>query len=198
MSKITKTAMSLLLSTIILSGCLGGFSPNANFYTLSSDDRVEMEPMSLRKMTIQIQNVEIPDYLAQPQIVTRDTNQVEIRKNEFNRWGAPLGEIIQHTIASDISAFLPQAQVRISDSVYVPEAYNVAVEITRLDGTWEHKAVIEGWWQISDKNGKVLASSRTLLKTPLGKEDYVALVEAESILVAGLSQEITQALLSLK
>ena len=81
MSKITKTAMSLLLSTIILSGCLGGFSPNANFYTLSSDDRVEMEPMSMRKMTIQIQNVEIPDYLAQPQIVTRDTNQVEIRKN---------------------------------------------------------------------------------------------------------------------
>lgn len=194
MSKITKTATALLLSSIILSGCFGGFSPNANFYTLSADDRVEIVPVSQKKISVQIQKVSIPDYLSQPQIVTLNKNKVEIKKNEFNRWGAPLGDIIQRTLAADISAMLPKAKVKMAGEVYVPENYNIEVNISRLDGTWDDVATLEGWWQITDKNGNQLTSSRTYLTTPLGGENYVALVEAESALIAGLAQEVSRSL----
>ena len=88
---------------------------------------------------------------------------------------------------------LPKAKVKMAGEVYVPENYNIEVNISRLDGTWEDVATLEGWWQITDKNGKQLTSSRTYLTTPLGGENYVALVEAESALIAGLSQEISSA-----
>lgn len=194
MRKITQTAAAILLGSIVLSGCFGGFSPNANFYTLSADDRVEIIPVSQKKMSVQIQDVSIPDYLSQPQIVTLNKNKVEIKKNEFNRWGAPLGDIIQRTLAADISAMLPKANVKMAGEVYVPENYNVEINISRLDGTWNDTATLESWWQITDKNGNQLTSSRTYLTTPLGEENFVALVEAESALIAGLAQEISQSL----
>ena len=194
MRKITQTAADILLGSLVLSGCFGGFSPNANFYTLSADDRVEIIPVSQKKMSVQIQDVSIPDYLSQPQIVTLNKNKVEIKKNEFNRWGAPLGDIIQRTLAADISAMLPKANVKMAGEVYVPENYNVEINISRLDGTWNDTATLESWWQITDKNGNQLTSSRTYLTTPLGEENFVALVEAESALIAGLAQEISQSL----
>ena len=72
--------------------------------------------------------------------------------------------------------------------------YNVEINISRLDGTWNDTATLESWWQITDKNGNQLTSSRTYLTTPLGEENFVALVEAESALIAGLAQEISQSL----
>ena len=105
-----------------------------------------------------------------------------------------MGDIMQRTLAADISAMLPKANVKMAGEVYVPENYNVEINISRLDGTWNDTATLESWWQITDKNGNQLTSSRTYLTTPLGEENFVALVEAESALIAGLAQEISQSL----
>lgn len=193
---IKKWRQAALAGAIIaLSGCFGGYSPNSTFYTLSTP--MEVQALSQKTFDIQIEKIELADYLQQPQIVTIDSNRVEIVKSEFNRWGAPLSDIIQRTLAADIAQYLPQAQIRTVDSIYKPAAYNINVEISRFEGTWDEQVMIEAWWEISGKDGSILAARRSFFKTDLGK-GYVDLVEKQSELVDKLAKEIAEAVIKRK
>lgn len=188
-----KGRTALIGAIMMLSGCFGGYSPNAAFYTLSTP--VEATPISQKKFDIQIEGIELADYLQQPQIVTIDKNRVEIVRSEFNRWGAPLSDIIQRTLAADIAQYLPEAQIKTVGSIYKPSEYNIKIEISRFEGTWDEETVLEAWWEISNKEGKILYNRRSMLKSKLEK-GYVELVEKQSDLLDELAKEITMAIVN--
>lgn len=190
-----KISVLIVGVTLSVSGCLGGFSPNSTFYMLSTPQKVEA--LSQRKLDIQVEGIELADYLQQPQIVTIDDNRVEIVRSEFNRWGAPLNDIIQRTLAADISMYLPLSQVKTTGNIFKPSAYNIQVTISRFEGTWNEKAVLEAWWSIIDKQGKNLYSNRSYLTADIGTS-YVDLVEKQSELVDELAKTIAKAILKQK
>lgn len=187
-----KAKAGILAAAIIaLNGCFGGYSPNASFYTLSTPKTVSV--ISNKVLDIQIERVEMADYLQQPQIVTLDTNRVELVKSEFNRWGAPLASIVQNTLAADMSKYLPASEVNTVGSIYTPTEYNVRVRISRLEGTWNEQAVIEAWWQVLNKKGNIIINRRSYFETPL-TTGYVELAEKQSLLVNQLAEEIAKAI----
>ena len=95
----------VLASVLLLASCLGR-SPDSSFYTLISEPPAKSYKL---KTSLQVNEVNIPEYLTRPQIVTVGDNPVEIEISEFNRWSAPLsgtcltGRMIFMMIASSFS-----------------------------------------------------------------------------------------------
>ena len=100
----------ILLSVLFLTSCIGT-TPPSKFYTLNSiTDTNSSYPSA--KTFIGISEVSIPQYLDKPQIVVRDSNNVELFVSEFNRWSEPLGDIIQSTLTNDLAFYLPDATIK--------------------------------------------------------------------------------------
>lgn len=183
---------------IALSGCIGfGKTPNSEFYTLSSQSSDATQAVSTRKLNIGIDEVNVPNYLSRAQIVTLDEDNVSLNISEFNRWSAPLSGLLQRIIADDLALYLPNSMVK--PQMYNQQDFNfvVSVEINRMDGTWDKEAVLDVWWVISDNNGKVLSTERSILKRPLG-DTYTDYAKAQSALVGELCQAIAQKIAKLK
>ncbi len=75
---------------------------------------------------------------------------------------------------------------------YFTPDYRVIVEFQEFDGNLEGDAVLAARWAISDAKGKtMLASGKVDLRIPLDGATYLALVEAQSRLLADFSKELT-------
>src|SRR5436190_702952 len=91
-------------------------------------------PASTLTPAVGVRAVDLPAELDRPQIVTRSgTNSVQLA--EFDRWSAPLRDIIARLIAENLAAQLPADRVAVypwmpGDSI----EQEVTVEITRFDG----------------------------------------------------------------
>lgn len=188
----------ILCSVLILASCISfRKTPDSEFYTLSSQTVENITPVSLKKLNIGIDEVSVPNYLSRAQIVTLDEDNVSLNISEFNRWSAPLSGLLQRIVADDIALYLPKSMVK--PQMYNQEKYNfiISVEINRMDGTWDKNAVLDAWWTISDNNGKVLATERSVLTRPLA-DNYPDYAKTQSALVGELCRQISQKLVTLK
>ncbi len=188
----------ILCSVLVLASCISfRKTPDSEFYTLSSQTVENITPVSLKKLNIGIDEVSVPNYLSRAQIVTLDEDNVSLNISEFNRWSAPLSGLLQRIVADDIALYLPKSMVK--PQMYNQEKYNfiVSVEINRMDGTWDKNAVLDAWWTISDNNGKVLATERSVLTRPLA-DNYPDYAKTQSALVGELCRQISQKLVTLK
>lgn len=188
----------ILCSVLVLASCISfRKTPDSEFYTLSSQTVENITPVSLKKLNIGIDEVSVPNYLSRAQIVTLDEDNVSLNISEFNRWSAPLSGLLQRIVADDIALYLPKSMVK--PQMYNQEKYNfiVSVEINRMDGTWDKNAVLDAWWTISDNNGKVLATERSILTHPLA-DNYPDYAKTQSALVGELCRQISQKLVTLK
>ncbi len=188
----------ILCSVLVLASCISfRKTPDSEFYTLSSQTVENITPVSLKKLNIGIDEVSVPNYLSRAQIVTLDEDNVSLNISEFNRWSAPLSGLLQRIVADDIALYLPKSMVK--PQMYNQEKYNfiISVEINRMDGTWDKNAVLDAWWTISDNNGKVLATERSVLTRPLA-DNYPDYAKTQSALVGELCRQISQKLVTLK
>ena len=87
---------------IALSGCIGfGKTPNSEFYTLSSQSSDATQAVSIRKLNIGIDEVNVPNYLSRAQIVTLDEDNVSLNISDINRWSATQSGKLQRIIADE-------------------------------------------------------------------------------------------------
>lgn len=179
----------ILIAVLMLSSCVFGVSQPSRFYTLQPEE-LGLYVNNEVKANIGVREVAIPDYLDKPQIVTLKDNLVELNISETNRWSEPLSTMIQRVVADDIGDDLPNAMVKPRVSGRESFKYIVQIEINKMEGSWKKEAVLEAWWSISNKNGKILAQKKTSLSRPLGSS-YDDLVKVESILLGELSNEIS-------
>ena len=188
--------IALLLACFCLSSCFGGKSPSSSFYTL--DFGRNISALSNKKFNLFIDNVDVPDYLKQPQIVTIEPNRVEISRSEFNRWGAPLRDLIQRNLAENLNRYFPKAQIMLSEANFSKDNYlTLRVDLNRLEGTWEQKAILDAEWAILDAKGREIVHERSSFSTPLGNT-YEELVQKQSLLLSRLAEQIAQKLVRIK
>lgn len=186
--------MLAILTVIFLSGCIGQSRP-ARFYNITPQTQA-MRTFKSARIFVGIEPVKVPVYLDKPQIVTRNSNEVELNISELNRWAEPLSDSIQNTLAADIGSIMPDATVKPSSFRREGFDYIVWVEITKFEGVWNENAVLDAWWSILDSDNKSVARDQVSLSRPLG-QTYDNLVQQQSILLGELSEKIAARLAKL-
>ncbi len=186
-----KKIINIVIAFGLLSGCLGGYSPQSNFYRLVPAS--DIIAISDKNLHVGVKDVSLPDYLDKRQIIFFD-GDTHMGISEENRWGEALSTMIQRTITADISLYLPKSVVKSKTSLLENFKYTIDVQIVRFDLIKDKKAVLEAWWYIKSADGNILASRKYFSEQAIGK-DFASFAKAESDMLAAMSKEIALAVI---
>ena len=194
------SSAALLALALVFSGCLGGprQTPATRFYVLNSlyseenADRPELVMVS-KDITLGVGPINLSQTLDRPQIIIR-TGQNEIRVADLDRWAAPLQENIINVLTDNLSTLLSTGSIlKFPWRTTIPIDYQIALEITRFDGTPGGNVDLRARWGIWGESGrKIYTKSKTVLTEPIGGDTIAEMVAAQSRLVAKLSLEIAE------
>lgn len=175
----------------LLAGC--GRSHPTHFYSLSasaSTEAVAAGPC----LSLGIGPVEFPAYLDRSQMVTRSgTNRMHL--GEFDQWIEPLRDNFQRILMEDLAG-LVCAKPLVSHPWPVggtPDR-QVAIQVSRFDGTLGQEVVLRASWTVLNADGKALAWRTADLHEPTSGPDYAALAAAQSRLVAKFAGQVAVSL----
>jgi len=144
--------------------------------------------------------VKIPEYLNQPEIVTRIA-QNELRLDELAKWAEPLEDSISLALAENLSSLLCTRSIAIFPwKGQASMDYRVNLQVIRMDGELGESAVFDVAWSISDGTDRKelpLMTKRSTFREPTGGGDYRTFVSAQSRNLASLSREIAEKILVL-
>ena len=112
----------------VMAGC--GTSKPARFYTLSST--ATTDGSAATPGAVAVGAVSIPAADDQPAFVVQvEPNRVEV--DDFNRWAAPLGDIIARAVAGDLVVLLGSAEVTATPLANFDPAYQVSIGVQRFE-----------------------------------------------------------------
>lgn len=184
----------IVFSLALLSGCLGGYSPDSNFYRLQSSQLSNRSFLVAK--SVMIDKVRLPEYLDRPQMVILDEKTPKIEISEFNRWGEDLANMIQRQTVADLSAYLPNSKIINAAESVENTKLSVKIEIIRLDMIRQGKVVLEARWYIIDASGKVIKSGKYQNEEKI-KPNFENYASSSSEMLADLNMTIAQAIAEL-
>lgn len=175
-----------------LSGCFGpAATPSSHFYRLAPVAAASSLPHR-QALAIGVGPVEIAQYLDQAQMVTRQ-GDYEMTLHEYNRWAAPLRNLIPAVLREDLSVRLGTDQVLgypWLEGFGEPE-YQITVDVLRFDCSAALHCSLLAFWAIADlKQHKKMAVRRTELTTVANSGDYADMTNALSELLGRLADEM--------
>lgn len=186
-------ALVLLLS---LAGCFS--SPAVHFYVLASP---EGEDMSTRDQgadgpRVAIMPVSLPGYLQRPQMVVRREDDVDIRIEDYHRWGEDLSlgiaRVLSLTMTRDMRS---RRGVAMPLRTGAPADFRAQVDIRRFEGAPGGTVYLEASWSLN-RDGKTLRDGVFRADDRAG-EGMADMVEAQSDLLEKLGSELARAVLAL-
>ena len=190
--------VAAMLAVLLLAGCAGK-SPRVDFYVLSADAKaVAGVAGSCSTQAISVGPVSWPRYLDQPRIITRaGTNRLEA--SEFNRWGGSLEDDFVRTAIENLSALLQsELVVNYRRSNNFSPVYRVEMVVLRFDGQLGGDVALDvKWGVINEATGKYELVTTSSIQKGTSGQDYDALVNASSMALSQLSEEIAAQLAQL-
>ena len=190
--------LAAMLAVLLLAGCAGK-SPRVDFYVLSADARaVAGLAGSCSTQAISVGPVSWPRYLDQPRIITRaGTNRLQA--SEFNRWGGSLEDDFVRTAIENLSALLQsELVVNYRRSNNFSPVYRVEMVVLRFDGQLGGDVALDvKWGIINEATGKYELVTTSSIQRGTSGQDYDALVNASSMALSQLSEEIAAQLAQL-
>ena len=184
---------------MVYSGCAS--SKPTRFYSLNPSATTVQETKPSADdgcLSLGIGPIKIPNYLAQPKIVTW-TGPNELTPAEFDRWAERLEDNLTRVLAKNLSNLLcTQSIVLFPWRGKIPMDYRIEVEVLRLDGSLGGDVTLEAWWMVLSGDGKKMVfNKRSTFTAAVAGKDYSSLVSAQSRTVGLLSNEIAQAIKTL-
>lgn len=186
-----------VLWVVVLAGLTGcANSRETRFYVLTPLPAVERpgDPSPGHSPVIGLRPVGLPEYLNQPQIVTR-VGENMLQLAEFDQWGSPLRDNLTRVLAGNLAILVPADRVAVfpwtQDRLI---EYEVTVEVTRLEGTLGARCSLAAYWAIFGRGGKASIATGNSSHTEPAGDSYATLVAAQSRLVAALGRDIATAL----
>jgi len=180
----------LLVAAVLIGGCLGGRSPDVQFYNLSATD-ASSTASSGSEPAIVVGPVIFPRSLRRSQIVIRTgPNSVEL--DEFHRWAGSLESDFLDTLGANLGALLSTDRV----AVYPAEAmfavdYRISLQVERFDGAPGGSLVLNARWTVSSEGGeKAAAVGHSVIEETVAGDTVDDLVQAHDAAVGKLSMEI--------
>jgi len=186
----------LLWIISLAAGVAGCASAPSRFYTLVSTAKASGAPLA--DCAVVVEPVFLPSLFDRPQFVAvTSPNRVEF--DEFNRWAAPLSEIIACVVGDDLGKLLGTTRVTSAPLPGFGPAYYVAIRVERFEfvrptGTNSGVALVDALWTVRTPADKNLASGRTLAREPVPDGATDALVAAYSRSLAKVSGDIAAAI----
>ncbi len=185
----------ICLAGLLVSACFTGISQTSDFYSLKSQ-RSENKTFD-NVVSVNVENVRIPASIDKPQIVTTDSEGIQIQINEFHRWIEPLDSMIAKTLAQDMALLMPKSTIKNGADVFETFTYTVSVDIVQFWGTLGEQTVLDAWWRIRNKNDETIYTGHTMLSETGGKT-IADLVKAQSDLLSDMAEQIAEKLHSIK
>jgi len=190
----------LLLSVLLISGCLGRSSPEVTYYSfLTMEQLGETQAIaSLSEVKLGVGPVTIPDSLKRSQVASRSHGN-QYAFDEFNRWAGILEKDLTSVLGDNLGVLLGVEKVGFFPWMHhFKPTYRIEVVIVRLDGALDGEAVLSARWAVSDTDGnEFLAGGKSDYRQSLDDASYAALIKAESQLIASLSREIAEIIAAL-
>jgi uncharacterized lipoprotein YmbA len=203
-TRFTGLTAGLLLVILFAAGCSSLLAPRPNrarFYILSmtADTGAASERGTEVDLTVGLGPLKLPDYLNRPQRAVRvGPNQIRFLDDE--RWAEMLDANIVRVLSENLTARLGNARVlTLPTFIAQPRAYDVPLEILRLDSTAKGDAELSARWGIKDgKTGTFLVTRETHIVEPATGSDADAAVAALSRVLGRWSDDIGAALTRLR
>lgn len=142
----------LVAALALLSGCVSfGFSsPETRFYVLEAPPGAvgSAAPDARAPFAVGLGPVNLPDFLNRPQIVTRGSDH-RLVVGEFDHWGGALDANLARLVARRMLVHLEPSQVYLHPwSTYQQPAYQVRIDVLRLEGSLGGATYLEGTWSL--------------------------------------------------
>ena len=135
------------LALLSLAACSA--SPGVRYYTLSAVPSGSDAVASSGRAIYSVDAVVIPDLLDRPEIVMRaGSNGAHVL--EYDRWIAPLPDLLRRVIAADLSARLGTGAVVQPGLPSGPSVRRIAISVLEFDAGSDGQSVLDASWTISD------------------------------------------------
>ena len=178
-------------------GCVNlgeGTKEKTRFFVLQSlAESKGTAPKATSHMAVGVGPVQLPEYLARPQIITRiGPNRLQI--NEFYRWAEPLTDSFARVLGENLAILLSSNQVFVHPwKVSTALGYQVTVDVTRFDGDLDEDVTLDTVWTIYDGRGKTLLLRKNeQYKEAVHGGDFEDLALALSRSLEALSRDIAE------
>jgi uncharacterized protein len=172
-----------------MAGC--GTSKPARFYTL--DQTATTNGGASMRDAVAVGPVSIPAAVDQPEFVVQvEPNRVEV--DEFNRWAAPLGDMIAHAVAGDLVVLLGSKDVTAVPLENFDPAYQVTISVQRFESVQGEAAMLDALWTVRRAATGESRSGRTLAREAASGTAFDALAAAHSRALAKMSEDIAAAI----
>ena len=186
--------LHLLVTLTLLGVLLGGCSSKSNFYQLHTASVGDVQRTKhIKKTVIGIAEVDLPEYLDKPQIVTR-LSASQLKVNETERWVGAFDKNIQSVLADNLSRLLPQYSFLTRPwEEPVNDRYRIYLSVERFDGDAQTGEVtFSGRWSLVDVENNRLIVGEDIDYSERGGVSVDALVQTQSRLLERLSRHIAQ------
>ena len=177
---------------VVLAGC--GKSSPTHFYSLSAQAEQAAAAPASPCIALGIGPVEFPAYLDRSPIVTRlGDNQMHLA--DFDQWIESLRDNFQRILMEDLAGLVcAKPLVSYPWPAGGHPDRQVAIQVTRFDGTQGGDVVLRASWTVLDADGKALTWRTTDLHEQTAGPGYDALAAAQSRLVARFASEVAGSL----
>ncbi len=187
-----RTLYTFLALTVLLAAC--GRSTPTNYYLLES----RLTPVSadsLPTKSLRVAPVNVPEYLDRDGIVSRVGESTQLIVAQFHSWGEPLSHGVRRVTREVLTRPMLQSGVNILPAGDESTAdYVLYLDIQRLDGNFDQKAVLDVRWTLRNKFNDVLARGIVVDEEAVTGKGYDVLTAAESRLVQRMAEHLAQRL----
>lgn len=138
-------------------------SPVPNLYTLAA---VPGMPLSTRKLAVELRRISLAGYLDRAEIV-RGTAGYQLQVSDIDRWGEPLGRMLERVLTENLVTRLPGAAVFAeSGAISTKPDLVVEIDIQRLEPDQQGSVVLLAQIAVRPERGTAMAET-VRLKAPL-------------------------------
>ncbi|MBF0629263.1 MAG: membrane integrity-associated transporter subunit PqiC [Magnetococcales bacterium] len=189
---------TLAWSALLLAGCPGPTSPPTRFFLLASLEAKENAiPRTPEGLTVELEPVEIPQYLNRPEIVTRASGN-RIKLERMNQWAGDFKEDLGRVSMENLSRLLHSDRVIIlpNKSEHASQ-FRLATIINRFEPDEAGQVWLDARWNLFDGRGRLLVTRHSDITVRAEQpEEYESLTGAMSRALGQLNREMADAILA--
>lgn len=174
--------------------CACGRSAPTRYYLLESS-LGPIQAEGLPKTSLRVSQADTPAYLNRNNIVSRVEGQTRLILAEFHLWAEPVANGARRVVEETLTAPLLEKGINVLPSNTEERGdYVLLLNLQRLDGNFNEKAVLECYWTLLDKYDNPVERGIFSDEEHVNGSDYNILVAAESKLVQRLGAYLAQKL----
>lgn len=184
-----------LVTVTLLVGCA---APAPHYYSLQLPPSHNAGSGSAvnAAYAINVQPVSIPDEVARPQIVVRESPGAEVIPLNSALWAGPLDAQIRNVLAEALERRLNVLDVSQSGGVEGLPVWRIAVDVRRFDSVYGERVRHDLTWRLTSQGGRGKPRERVCSATADVSVDVgmAALVEGHRHALSGMAEVIAQTL----